>query len=110
MCDRWTDFRLFLEDMGERPEGTSIDRVDGTRGYYPGNCRWATPAEQAANRENPWNTGPTGRRTNAMLGVCGNGHDLQVVGVYTNGQERPRCKACQAERSARYHARLRGAR
>ena len=35
--------------MGFRPEDTSIDRIDGTRGYEPGNCRWATIAEQQRN-------------------------------------------------------------
>lgn len=52
-CDRWNDFTAFLSDMGERPDGMTLDRypdVDGN--YEPGNCRWATPAEQAANRRN----------------------------------------------------------
>jgi predicted HicB family RNase H-like nuclease len=50
VCERWHDFRNFLYDMGERPAGKSIDRIDGSRGYEPGNCRWATRSQQNANR------------------------------------------------------------
>lgn len=46
----WESFEQFLADMGERPEGTSIDRVDRTKGYSKENCRWATPKEQVDNR------------------------------------------------------------
>lgn len=48
---RWQDFESFLADMGERPEGKTLDRKDNSRGYCKGNCRWASPREQVMNRD-----------------------------------------------------------
>lgn len=50
VCNRWRDFTNFLADMGERPEGMTLDRIEDHLCYEPGNCRWATPAVQQRKR------------------------------------------------------------
>lgn len=49
ICDRWNDFAEFLKDMGSRPAGCSLDRIDNNKGYYPDNCKWSSKREQANN-------------------------------------------------------------
>jgi hypothetical protein len=49
ICDRWMDFENFLSDMGARPSGMTLERINGDGNYEPSNCRWATIAEQNRN-------------------------------------------------------------
>jgi hypothetical protein len=50
VCDRWLVFENFLADMGERPDGKTLDRVDNNKGYEPGNCQWADAHQQRTNQ------------------------------------------------------------
>jgi len=50
ICDEWLHFEGFYADMGERPAGLTLDRIDVDGNYEPGNVRWATPKEQRHNQ------------------------------------------------------------
>lgn len=52
VCEDWKSFNSFLMDMGERPSGTTLDRIDNTKGYFKANCRWTDQKTQINNRSN----------------------------------------------------------
>lgn len=51
VCNDWMDFNKFYADMGDKPKGMSLDRIDNKKGYYKENCRWATCKQQSNNRD-----------------------------------------------------------
>lgn len=56
ICNKWQKFDGFLDDMGKSPDGGTLDRIDGTKGYNKANCRWATTLQQAVNRRGNLNS------------------------------------------------------
>lgn len=106
VCRRWDrSFAAFLKDMGARPKGCTIDRIDNNGNYCPGNCRWATPKKQAQNRRNTVMVQHGGRAIfisefAAAVGLSDSGARKRVQREYVKGPDGVFVRKARAEQAA----------
>jgi len=79
VCERWKSFENFLADMGERPAGMSLERINNDGDYEPGNCRWATRLEQMQNTRANRNLSHEGRTLSLSAWAREKGLSLDTI-------------------------------
>lgn len=93
VCPQWATFAGFLADMGPRPDGTTLDRIDPNGNYEPGNVRWATKEEQRANR-----------RPRELPTHCSKGHEYTPENTRMKKRNTRECVTCSREYQKAYDA------
>ena len=103
VCPRWDSFANFLEDMGTKPEGKTLDREDNALGYFKGNCRWATQLEQARNKTDNvkyWHNGAY-RTLTELSEITGIAHKTLFSRINQRGWSPEQAFAVAVDRSKR---------
>lgn len=85
VCERWQQFENFLADMGERPPGLTLERVNNDGNYEPTNCKWVTMEEQQKNKKTRWKhaSPKADRNIAAILQLSAEGKSTREVAVIT---------------------------
>lgn len=103
VCDRWrctsprgTGFKNFVADMGMRPNGLTLDRINNNGNYEPDNCRWATRKQQYENSRNGSRAGiEAAINARKSMTHCKRGHEYTPENTYIHHGCRS-CKTCRA--------------